>query len=152
MALSGKKVAQFDIKSDCDVFHELWKTNPHHIPTLSPTTYQNCQTLEGEAGTVGCVLLWHYFHDGKDSTVKTLIHEIDEAKKSITFKALDGSDILEFFKTFVVHVHVDTHGSDNLVTWTIEYEKLNPDVPDPDTLLEFFKKVTKDIEAHHLKN
>ena len=62
MALIGKKVAQFEIKSKCDVFHELWKTDPHQIPNVSPTTYQNCQTLEGEVGTVGSVLLWHYFH------------------------------------------------------------------------------------------
>ncbi|KAL4569433.1 hypothetical protein LXL04_025071 [Taraxacum kok-saghyz] len=151
MALIGKKVAQFEIKSKCDVFHELWKTDPHQIPNVSPTTYQNCQTLEGEVGTVGSVLLWHYFHDGKDSVVKTLIEEIDEGKKSVTFKALDG-DLLKIYKIFVVHIHVDTYGSNNLVTWTIEYEKLSPDVPDPDKLFDFFEKVTKDIETHHLNN
>lgn len=77
--------------------------------------------------------------------------EIDEGKKSITFKLLEG-DLTELYKTFIIHVHVDTHGLSNLVTWTVEYEKLSPDVPDPDTLMEFYEKVTKDIETHHLKN
>ncbi|GKG54117.1 hypothetical protein Tco_0557640, partial [Tanacetum coccineum] len=27
----------------------------------------------------------------------------------------------------VVHVHVETNGLSNVVTWTTEYEKLNPD-------------------------
>ncbi|GJU75863.1 kirola-like protein [Tanacetum coccineum] len=53
-------------------------------------------------------------------------HDIDEAKKSATLK--------------------------HLVTWTVEYEKLNPSNPDPDSLMDFYRKVTKDIETHHLKN
>ncbi|KAI3500228.1 hypothetical protein L1887_36046 [Cichorium endivia] len=118
---------------------------------MTPTTVQNCQIQEGELGTVGCVLHWNYFHDGKDCYVKSLIQEIDENKKSITFKALEG-DILESCKTFVMRMHVDTYGLDNIVTWTIEYEKLNPTDPDPDSLLDLYKKITKDVEAHHLKN
>lgn len=93
---------------------------------------------------------WCFVVDGKDRVAKTLIQEIDEGKKSVTFKVLEG-DLLELYKTFVIHVHVDTHGLNNLVTWTVEYEKLSPDVSDPDTLMEFYKKVTKDIETHHLK-
>ncbi|XP_023772261.1 kirola isoform X2 [Lactuca sativa] len=134
MGLSSRTV-QIKIKSSGDVFHELWKTDPHQVPSLTPTTIQNCQTHE----------------DGKDRVSKTQIMEIDEGKKSITFKLLEG-DLTELYKTFIIHVHVDTHGLSNLVTWTVEYEKLSPDVPDPDTLMEFYEKVTKDIETHHLKN
>ncbi|PWA50946.1 START-like domain-containing protein [Artemisia annua] len=45
-----------------------------------------------------------------------------------------------------------TFYSYNLVTWTAEYEKLSPDVPDPDMLMDFYTKLPKDIETHHLKN
>ena len=90
--------------------------------------------------------------DGKECVSKTLIHDIDEEKKSVSFKLLEGSDLLELYKTFEIKVHVDTDGLDNLVTWTVEYEKLSPDVPDPDTLMDFYTKLTKDIETHHLKN
>ena len=89
--------------------------------------------------------------DGKDCVAKTITQEFDEAKKLVTFKILEG-DLVELYKSFVVHIHVDTDGLNNVVTWTVEYEKISPNAPDPDTLMEFYKKVTKDIETHHLKN
>lgn len=61
MVLSSRKV-EIKIKSDADVFHELWKHSPHEVPNLTPTTVQNCQLHEGEFGTVGSVLIWNYFH------------------------------------------------------------------------------------------
>ncbi|KAK1423127.1 hypothetical protein QVD17_18422 [Tagetes erecta] len=151
MALSGKRVAQVEIKSNGDVFHKLWKSNPHQVPSLTPTTIQNCQTVDGEVGTVGSVLLWNYFHDGKDCVGKTLLKDINNSKKLLTFEVI-GGDLLEQYTTFFIHIQVDKHGSNNLVTWTVEYEKLNPNVPDPDTLMDFYTKVAKDIETHHLHN
>ncbi|GJV60542.1 ribonuclease H-like domain-containing protein [Tanacetum coccineum] len=71
-----------------------------------------------------------------------------KVKKSVTFKILEGV-LLELYKTIVVHVHVETNGLSNVVTWTTEYEKLNPDVPAPGTLMEFRKNLTKDIETQH---
>ncbi|KAK1423128.1 hypothetical protein QVD17_18423 [Tagetes erecta] len=151
MALSGKRVFQFEIKSSGNLFHELWKTKPHELPSLTPTTIQNCQVLDGQVGTVGSILLWNYFHDGKDCVSKARIKDINESKKSITFEVLEG-DVLEQYKTFISHVQVDKHGSNNLVSWTVEYEKLNPNIPDPDTFMEICKQMAKDIETHHLQN
>ncbi|KVH96242.1 kirola-like [Cynara cardunculus var. scolymus] len=150
MALRGKRVARVEINAIGDVFHELWKGNPHQIPNISPTNIQNCQTHHGEVGTVGSILAWNYFHDRKDRVSKTLIHDINEEDKLITFHVTEG-DVLELYKDFVVHLHVDTKGSRHIVTWTVEYEKLSPDIPDPDTLMEFYTNLTKDIEAHHTK-
>ena len=36
----------------------------------------------------------------------------------------------------------------SLVRWTLEYEKLNVDDPESNTMLEFAIGVTKDIDAH----
>lgn len=63
---------------------------------------------------------------------------------------LEG-DLMELYKSFIISVHVDTKGEDNLVTWTLDYEKLNEDVEDPNTLMDYFIQITKDIESHHLK-
>ncbi|WP_411025872.1 hypothetical protein, partial [Salmonella sp. s57402] len=79
-----------------------------------------------------------------------VIEAIDEEKKSITFKVIDG-DLLQLYKSFVITVHVDTIGNDNLVTWTFDYEKLNESVEYPVTLMDFVIEVTKHIETHHLK-
>ncbi|CAI9262809.1 unnamed protein product [Lactuca saligna] len=150
MAPSTRSV-QIYIKSNGNAFHKLWKSNPQQVPSLTPTNIHKCQINEGDAGNVGCILLWNYFHDGKECVIKTITQDIDEGKNSVTFKGLEG-DLMEFYKTFVAHVQVDNHGPDSIVTWTVEYEKLDPNAPDLDTLMEFYKKVTKDIETHHLQN
>ncbi|KAL8035006.1 hypothetical protein ABFX02_12G068800 [Erythranthe guttata] len=150
MGLSGKLVSETNIKSDGDVFHEIFRERPHHVPNMSPEI-QNCDLHHGEWGTVGSIIFWSYTHDGKESVSKQIIEAIDEEKKSVTYNLVEG-DLMELYKTFKATVHVDTVGEDNLVTWTFVYEKLNEDVPDPHTLMELCVKLTKDIESHHLTN
>jgi len=146
----GKLVSQTEIKSGADVFHDLFKTNPHDLSNITPGLVQACVQHEGDWATVGSVRSWHYFHDGKDRVSKQIVEAIDEEKKLIRFKVI-GGDLLELYKTMAITIHVDTNGESNLVTWTVEYEKLSEDVPDPTTLMDFFIVVTKDIETHHLK-
>ncbi|XP_058184348.1 kirola-like isoform X1 [Rhododendron vialii] len=150
MGLSGKMVRDVEIKSDGDVFHEIFRYRPHHISTMSPGNIQNVDLHEGDWGTVGSVIFWNYTHDGKEKTAKEVIEAIDEEKKLVRFKVVEG-DLLQLYKTFTLTVHVDTKGENNLVTWTLEYEKLNGDVEDPTTLMDVCIVVTKDIETHHLK-
>lgn len=149
-SLSGKMVDQVNIKSDGDVFHEIFRYRPHHISDMSPSNIKNVDLHDGEWGTVGSVICWNYVHDGKESVAKEIIEAIDEEKKSVTFKVIEG-DLLELYKNFSLSVHVDTKGEDNLVTWTFYYEKIKEDAPEPTTLMEFCLNVTKDIETHHLK-
>uniref|UniRef100_A0A5B6Z9M4 Bet v I/Major latex protein domain-containing protein n=1 Tax=Davidia involucrata TaxID=16924 RepID=A0A5B6Z9M4_DAVIN len=150
MGLTGKIVSQTEIKSDGDVFHEIFRSRPHHISDMSPDNIQGVDLHEGDWGTVGSVICWNYTHDGKEKTAKDIIEAIDEEKKSVTFKVIEG-DLMELYKTFIITVHVDTKGGNNIVTWTFEYEKLNEDVSDPNTLMDFVIQITKDIETHHLK-
>nr|GEY13510.1 ribosomal protein S5 [Tanacetum cinerariifolium] len=42
---------------------------------------------------------------------------------------------------------VDGNTKSNTMTWTVEYDKLSKDVPDPDSLLEFAKNVIKYAET-----
>ncbi|CAH2049011.1 unnamed protein product, partial [Thlaspi arvense] len=141
MSLSGKMVRQVEIKSDGDVFHQIWRHRPHHISNMSPGNVQSCDLHEGEWGTVGSVIYWNYTHDGKKKVAKDIIEAIDEENKSVTYKVIEG-DLMELYKTFIATVHVDTKGDKNL---------LNEGVEDPTTLLDFCVTLTKDIEAHHLK-
>ncbi|KAL3830782.1 hypothetical protein ACJIZ3_019584 [Penstemon smallii] len=150
MGLIGKLVEKIEIKSDGDVFHEIFKERPHQISGMSPQKIQNCDLHEGEWGAVGSVIFWNYTHDGKERVAKNIIEAVDEEKKSITFKVVEG-DLMELYKAIKLTVHVDTNGDDNIVTWTIEYEKLNEDIPDPNTLIQFCINLTKDIENHHLQ-
>ncbi|CAK9144389.1 unnamed protein product [Ilex paraguariensis] len=136
----GKLVAQTEIKSDGDVFHEIFRYRPHHIKNMSPG---NVQGVINQS-------YWCVNIDGKENVAKKMIQAIDEEKKSVTFKLIEG-DLMELYNTFIATVHVDTKGENNLVKWTFEFEKLNEGVEDPNTLMNLCLAITKDIEAYHLK-
>ncbi|KAL2545899.1 MLP-like protein [Forsythia ovata] len=134
MGLKGKLTAQIEIRAGGDVFHELFRFTPHQIPKMSPTTIQGCDLHQGEWGTVGSVIFWNYTHDGKPKVAKEVIEAIDEEKRSVTFKIVEGN-LMELYKAIKANFHVETTGDVDLVTWTLEYEKLNDDIEDPLTLL-----------------
>ncbi|KAK4391696.1 Kirola [Sesamum angolense] len=88
-----------------------------------------------------------YILDGKEQTAKQLLHDIDETKKQIKFKMLEG-DLLELYKNMVLAVHVETKGGVDFITWTVEYELINPNNPHPISVLNWTIEFTKDVEAH----
>ncbi|CAI9096155.1 OLC1v1032238C1 [Oldenlandia corymbosa var. corymbosa] len=151
MGLKGKMIGQTVVKHSGvgDVFHDLFSKRPHDLTIASPDKIQGFAQLEGGIGAVGSMIFWNYTHDGKERVAKQIIEEVDEVKQSIKFRMIEG-DLLELYKTFVITYHVDTDGEDNLVTWTMEYEKLDELGPHPGTLLAFALHLIEDIEAHHL--
>lgn len=78
-----------------------------------------------------------------------MIRLMDEEKKLIDYEMLEGSDLLELYKTFDITIHVEGKGDIDLVTWTLDYEMRNDDVEHPLSMLSFFIDITKDIETHH---
>nr|GLL41691.1 kirola-like [Ipomoea trifida] len=107
---------------------------PNQINTMSPDKIHGCDLHE----------------DGKKQIAKEIIEAIDEEHKTVKFKVIEG-DLIELYKSMSISVHVDTRGINNLVTWTIEFEKQNESIPEPHTLVQFVLALTKDIETHHLK-
>ncbi|XP_071691442.1 kirola-like isoform X1 [Rutidosis leptorrhynchoides] len=152
MALSGIQTKQITVKSDGDVLYEIFRYRPHHIADMSPEYIKGVDLHDGhEWGTVGSIITWTFFHEGKPKVAKEKIEAVDDEKKSLCYKVI-GGDILEAYKTFLITVHVDTNGEENVVTWTFNYEKLNESVPNPDSLMDFLLSMTKDIETHLLKD
>ncbi|WMV22960.1 hypothetical protein MTR67_016345 [Solanum verrucosum] len=88
--------------------------------------------------------LLYLFAGGKEIVVKEVIEEIDDEKKLIKKKIIQG-DLLEYYKSFYVTIQVEIKGENNLVTWIMNYEKKNANVPDPHTYMELCLNVTKDI-------
>ncbi|XP_051144165.1 MLP-like protein 34 [Andrographis paniculata] len=148
MGLKGKLVAEKEIRCHGDIFHDLFKHKPHEISKITPDHVHSCDVHEGQFGTVGSVLSWDFTNDGKKESLKVVIGEIDEEKKLVKFNVAEG-EILEKYKEFVSAIHVDTKGDDHVVTWTLQYEKVREDVPDPISYLELAINIIKDIEAHH---
>ncbi|MFS8032925.1 putative Bet v I/Major latex protein [Helianthus anomalus] len=94
---------------------------------------------------------WVVYSTGTISmcVAKTRILAIDDEKRLTTYQVVEG-DFLKLYKNIYIYCHVDMKGPNHVVTWTFEYEKLSPDVLDPDALLYFYKRLTKDIETKHL--
>ncbi|XP_049392875.1 kirola-like isoform X2 [Solanum stenotomum] len=134
MSLEGKLVSEINIKCDGDVFHEIIMYKPHHMCNICPDKIQKVDIHE----------------DGKEMVAKEVIEEIDEEKKLVKKKMIEG-DMLEYYKSFYLTIHVETKGENNLVTWILKYEKKNANVPDPHTFMELCLNITKDIESYHIK-
>ncbi len=152
MGLKGKLIAEVEVRSSGDLFHDLFATKPHDIATISPNHIQGCAVHEGEFGKPGSTILWNYTLNGKACVAKEIVEDIDVEKKSISYNVI-GGDLREEYKSFHLHIHVTTEGGDlNLVKWVLDYEKLHEDVPHPTQLLDFVLNVSKNIEEHHLNS
>ncbi|KAI3473687.1 hypothetical protein Pfo_031257 [Paulownia fortunei] len=146
-SLPCKLIAQVAFKAGGDVFHHLVANKPQHLTNVTPGKIQACDLHQGNYGTNGSVIQWKYTVDGKEQTAKQVLQDIDEEKKQIAYKMLEG-DLLELYKNMLITIHVETKGGVDFVTWTIEYELLNADNPHPLPLLNFFIEFTKEVEAH----
>ncbi|KAF3432173.1 hypothetical protein FNV43_RR26912 [Rhamnella rubrinervis] len=149
-SLVGKIETDVDIKASPEEFHTIFKHRPHHISNVSSDKIQGCELHEGEWGTVGSVIYWKYFHDGKDKVAKEIVEAVDEKNNLITFRVIEG-DLMEHYKTFKITVHClpkpqGKQGS--IVHWTLEYEKLHNEIIDPHTLVQFCVDVSKDLDVH----
>ncbi|KAJ0669396.1 putative Bet v I/Major latex protein [Helianthus annuus] len=62
MALSGKLIGYVEISKTGDVFHDLFRHNPHKIVEITPHKVHDCELHEGDRGVVGSIISWHYTH------------------------------------------------------------------------------------------
>lgn len=87
--------------------------------------------------------------DGKTETIKDKV-EIDDEDKSVTFSATEG-DLFKSYKSFKATVKITTTAEGASAKVTVDYEKLNEDVPAPDKYLDFVLNILKDVDAHIIK-
>jgi hypothetical protein len=145
-SLCGKLEVDVEIKASPEQFHEVFSRRPHHLSNVS-ADIKGVELLEGEWGKPGSVIFWNYFHDGEHKVAKDIIEAVDEENNSITFRVIEG-DLLKEYKTFLVTVHVTPKGTGSNAHFTLEYEKINKQVAHPESLAEFIKDISKDLDSH----
>ncbi|XP_076895527.1 kirola-like [Bidens hawaiensis] len=150
MTLRGTIAKQVTIKSDGDVFLNIYRYRTHLISQMSPNLVKAIELQDSEWGAVGSIIVWHLVIDGTPKVAKEVIQAIDEEKKSVSFKVIEGDIIMEAYRTFMITIKVDTRNEENVVTWTFDYEKVNENIGDPDNLIELYLIVAKDVENYHL--
>ncbi|XP_074262933.1 MLP-like protein 43 [Silene latifolia] len=150
MGVTGKLEVEVDIKASGDVFHELLGKRPHHVSNMVPDHIHGCDLHEGEFGELGSILKWDYTLDGKKSADKHLVEVIDEENKILRIKLMEGSDLLQVYKSMKISLHVIPKGDIDAILWKIEFERFDDFGPYPTNVMDFIIKVTRDLEAHHV--
>ncbi|GMY34001.1 mlp-like protein 43 [Fagus crenata] len=150
MSLFGKVEAEVEIKAPASKFHEVYSKRLPEVPKLSPNFLKSVDLIEGQWGEEGSVMCWYFIFDGKAVMSKEVLEAIDDKNNSVTFKVIGGL-LMELYKSFKFIVQATPKGEGSLVRWTLVYEKLNVDVPDPNLMLQFAIDLTKDIDAHLTK-
>ncbi|OWM86175.1 MLP-like protein 43 [Punica granatum] len=144
----GRMEIDVGIISPAEKFHKLFSCRPQHIPKMSSPKLEDCKLHEGNWGKVGSVISWHYVEDGERKVAKEKIEAIDDEKRSTTFRVVDG-DLTKLYKKFIlIFQATPKEGIGGVARWTLEYEKLSEEVPEPYATLEFCAQVTKDIDSH----
>ncbi|CAI0474440.1 unnamed protein product [Linum tenue] len=149
--LRGKLEACFGIRLAATQHHEIFSNRPHHVSNMAPTKIKNCALHGGDFGQKGALLNWDYIHDGAHKVAKEIVEHIDDVNLSITFKVIEG-DLTKEYKELKIFVKA-TPKSDNtsLIHWTLDYEKLDEDVAEPFSFMEFLVHLSKDIDLHNTK-
>ncbi|TMW87126.1 hypothetical protein EJD97_020388 [Solanum chilense] len=146
MGVKGKLIASIEVKCGGHLIHDLFHSNTHHVPNISPSRVNHFEIHQGGIIKVGSIVSWKYHLYGKMKIVKEVIEAVDHKKKSITWKVIEGH-LLELYDSFTIISSFEPQWT----TWTLAYEKKNVATPDPLAFLGYLIELTKDIEGHFLK-
>ncbi|KAH0632736.1 hypothetical protein KY284_035522 [Solanum tuberosum] len=86
--------------------------------------------------------------DGEKKISKQVLETIDHENKVLTLKEFEG-DVVDKYDNFKGTLHIETKDEIDLISWTLEYERPNEDVPELISLLNFIVGITKAIDDHH---
>lgn len=82
---------------------------------------------------------------------KEKVEVADDANKLVSYSVIDG-EMVNLYKTFKPTLQVTPNGDGSLVNWSLEFEKVNAEVPEPDLILETAVETFKDLDEYLLKN
>ncbi|KAL0450074.1 UNVERIFIED_CONTAM: hypothetical protein Slati_1563800 [Sesamum latifolium] len=133
------------ISSSADKFFNFFRNDMNQLVNVVPANFQSVELIRGEDGSVGAVKRWKYVLGEISISVDLETVAIDDAARSITFKAVEG-DVLMLYKTYEFTIAV----SDGLVQWTILYEKAFINAPPPDAYAAFAIMSSKLVDLYLL--
>ncbi|XP_061367710.1 MLP-like protein 28 [Gastrolobium bilobum] len=150
MALIGKLSVETGGHSSADKFYNLFAKQLHQLQNLCEGVH-GTKLHQGDWHSIGSEKHWTYTIDGKVTTCKEKIESIDERNKTNKYILYDG-EIDQNYKIFRLILQVIARNDGGaIVKWTVEYEKTNEDVDPPFGYMEYFAKITKDVDVHLLK-
>ncbi|MCL7030165.1 hypothetical protein MKW94_018168 [Papaver nudicaule] len=132
--LVGKLVTELEVHCDADKYYKIWNTKLHHeeVPQAVSHLFTGVKVVQGDGLLSGCIKEWDYIFD-----------------KDVTSPSIDG-ELMKDYKKFdsIIEVNPKPNGHGCIVTWSIEYEKMNEDSPVLFGYLAFFHQNIVDINSH----
>ncbi|KAL2929192.1 MLP-like protein 34 [Bienertia sinuspersici] len=150
MTLRRKLEGEAEIRATAaGALYDIIKSKLHHIPHAASDFIQSVDLFEGDHGKIGSKSVLNYTLGGKPYVVKLVLDEIDEEKKFVKYRAIEG-DLMKEYKRITGACHVIPKDSEScIVKWIFEYEKLHAGIPEPSTLLDSWIEASKHIDDHH---
>lgn len=85
---------------------------------------------------------------------KDKIVAVDEMNKSVTFDIVEG-EITKYFRSYKATIQILVDQSEvgkkkkkNMVKWSVEYEKMSEEVPDPTAQVEFLVNMAMEVDNY----
>ncbi|TKY59015.1 MLP protein 31 [Spatholobus suberectus] len=150
MAQPNSLVAEIEVKASADHFYDTLKgKKQHRVHDVAPNDIHKVEVHEGEWEKSGAVKQITFAVGDTVETLKERV-EFDDENKMITYFILEG-DMLKYYKSYKVILHVLPKGKHSLVKWTFLYEKKDDTAPEPTKYKDLLVKLTKNVEAHLLE-
>ncbi|KAJ4950633.1 hypothetical protein NE237_027465 [Protea cynaroides] len=151
MGLTGNFTFELEIKSPADKYFDGWKDIGALFSKAIPDGTHKSEVHEGDGKSVGSINSYCFVLDGTTvATGKGKVESIDEENKTVTFSGF-GGHLEERYSKCKLNVEVFKKDGKNLVKGTIEYEKLNEEIPEPINYLDVAIKFAKGLDAHLLQ-
>ncbi|GLT78411.1 hypothetical protein SLA2020_499480 [Shorea laevis] len=151
MAVRYKLEADLDIKAPAEKYYQFMKTTVYHFPNISDKI-QQVDVHQGAWDTHGSIHVWTYsIGDKKNQTFKERV-EHDDRNLAVIMTGLEGHVFNEFKSYKGTFKAIPKNDGTCTVKHIIEYEKLGEDSPDAHKYLDFIVGMSKDAEAHLVKN
>ncbi|KAI3891977.1 hypothetical protein MKX03_001031 [Papaver bracteatum] len=135
--LVGKLVAESEVNCSADKYYEMFKQH-EGIPPAIPHIYTGVNVIEGDGTT----------SESKNEFVHTKITYDDETRM-IRYDVIEGQAMEKYRKfSAILMAKPKDNGYGSIVSWTIEYEKINEDSPVPFHYLGFFQSIIMGLDSY----
>ncbi|RZC48150.1 hypothetical protein C5167_041090 [Papaver somniferum] len=145
--LSGKLVTKSNVNCGANDFYTIFKQHVD-VPKAIPQIYKCVKVVEGDGTTSGCIKEWGYHCEGKELIVKEKTTYTDETRTIC--HCVVGGDIANEYKKFyaILVVNPKPCGNGSIVSWTVDYEKINKDSPIPIPYIALFARVIEGLDSY----
>ncbi|XP_026383745.1 major latex protein 146-like [Papaver somniferum] len=146
MAQLHKLGFEAEIKCSADKYFGMFSNNVTQLPKFVPSTFKSVEITEGDGTSIGSTRLWKY----AIVISKDRLTTFNKEKRSLVYEITQGG-IMNYYKVFNVKIDVvpkqHATGNGSLVKWSLEFEKVNDDIPDPTAYIDAIQLVTNELSS-----